>query len=75
MDYDEIKQGLKKLVDAKRQIAFTPDYREKATDQEALALLVSQHNEWDGEDIIKTFALALEDANFHDLADQVTKLI
>lgn len=56
---------LRLLIDRKKVEAFTPDYRDKATDEEALGIMVSVFLQWDGVAIMRTLAAALEDANFH----------
>lgn len=54
---------LKSLVARAKRDRFTPGY--KATDAEALGLLVAGYFQWDGVAILRTASRALEDANFH----------
>ena len=46
-----------------KKTSFIPSY--KATNEEALAMLISRHSDYDGASILEASALALEDANFH----------
>lgn len=66
---------LKKLIDAKKQSAFVDDYKDKATDEEALGLLIAGYFEWDGLAILKTLYSALEDANFHTENKTISDMI
>lgn len=56
---------------AKSEIWSNP---ETADDFETLGILVSKFAEWEGEPIIKAFLAALEDANFHSLAEKIETL-
>lgn len=53
--------------------SFVPGY--KASDEEAMGLLLSKYFEWDGLAILKAASDALEDANFHSENEVVLKLI
>ena len=55
---------LKQLIQDKKDTAFVDGY--KASDAEALGLLIAQHFEWDGEQIFQTMFCAMEDSNFHE---------
>ena len=55
---------LKQLIQDKKNTAFVDGY--KASDDEALGLLIAQYCEHDGEQIFRTMFYAMEDANFHD---------
>ena len=57
--------ALKQMIDRQKKDFFVPDYQNKATDEEALGLIVSHYFKWDGLAILKTLSNALEDANFH----------
>ena len=70
---DEIvAQVLPTLLDAIKQKAFVSNY--KATDEEALGVIVSKFTQWNAGAILAVTAEALEDANFDNLASQVDKL-
>lgn len=45
-----------------------------ADDHETLGILVSKFSKWEGETIVKTFLAALEDSNFHSLAEKIETL-
>lgn len=67
----------KKIVDLMlkniKAKSFVKGY--EASDEEAMALLVSKFFEWNGDAILKTASLALEDANFHKESGIVEALI
>ncbi|MCH1613516.1 MAG: hypothetical protein L7S72_09510 [Flavobacteriales bacterium] len=67
-----IQQVLPTLLTAIKSKAFVKDY--EASDEEALALIVSKFTKWDGDKILTVASEALEDANFHDLAEKVAIL-
>ena len=60
------------LLTAIKEKAFVKGY--KATDAEALGLVVSKYSQWDAGSILAVTSEALEDANFDDLAQQVDLL-
>jgi len=60
------------LLNAIKEKAFVNGY--KATDAEALGLVVSKFTQWDAGSILAVTSEALEDANFDDLAQQVDML-
>lgn len=62
------------IQDIKKE-CFVPEYQDKATDAEAMGLLVSKFFEWDGLQIMEAFTEALTDANFHTEAQQVQEMI
>ena len=64
-DKRTINERIKILIDEQKTSAFIPEYSEKATDQEALGIIISQYFEWNGLAILETLYNALEDANFH----------
>ena len=45
------------------------------SDAEAMGLLVSKFFEWDGVDILETSQVALEEADFHTEAGQVSDML
>lgn len=57
------------LLNAIKEKAFVDGY--KATDAEALGLVVSKFTQWDAGSILAVTSEALEDANFDDLAKKV----
>ena len=65
---------IKDLINEQIAQSFIQEYRNKATDQEGLGLLVSHYFEWCGDLIIETFCEALEDANFHTFRQEVLDL-
>lgn len=75
MDYDQVKEELTKVIEAKKDIAFIPEYKKLATDEEVLGLLVAQHLDWDGMAIMQVMFNALEDANFHTLNNKLGELV
>ena len=60
------------LLTAIKEKAFVKGY--KATDAEALGLVVSKYSQWDAGSILAVTSEALEDANIDDLAQQVDLL-
>jgi len=60
------------LLDAVKRKAFVKGY--KATDEEALGLVVSKFTKWNADAILTVTTEALEDANFSDLAVKVNSL-
>jgi hypothetical protein len=66
------KSGLETLIaEEKEKIWNDP---ETADDHETLGILISKFSKWEGETIIKTFLAALEDSNFHSLAEKIETL-
>lgn len=70
------RQLLADMVASIKENSFVKDY--KATDPEALGLLIARFFHWDGLSILRAAQYALEDANFHgesakvsDMADAV----
>tara|TARA_Y100001936_G_C15508486_1_gene376791 strand:+ start:212 stop:454 length:243 start_codon:yes stop_codon:yes gene_type:complete len=65
MSTDEIVNAvIPQLVTAIKEKAYVNGY--KATDAEALGLVVSKFCKWDRGDILNVACEALEDSNFHD---------
>ncbi len=62
---EKTRADLKALIDAQKQKSFVPEYRDKATDEEALGLMISKYFEWDGLAVLKVTYAGLEDSNFH----------
>lgn len=65
--------ALQALIEERKRRSFTDP--SQASDEEALGILISQHFQWDGYAIIRTFAEALTDANFHTEAEQALSWI
>lgn len=69
----------RELVDSLLEIvkmqSFVPEYRNKATKQEVMGIMVSKYFDWDGIRITETLIEALEDANFHSLAEKIREMI
>lgn len=60
------------LLTAIKEKAFVKGY--KATDAEALGLVVSKYSQWDAGSILAVTSEALEDSNFDDLAQKIDLL-
>jgi len=67
-----VAQVLPALLDAIKESAFVNGY--KATDEEALGLVVSKFTKWNAGAILAVASEALEDANFDSLASSVDSL-
>ena len=67
--------ALKNMIDRQKKDSFVPEYQDKATDEEALGLIVSNYFQWDGLAILKTLSSALEDANFHSENEKIQAMI
>lgn len=65
--------ALRKLIDERKQEHFTDP--SKASDAEALGVIISVFFEWDGIQILEAFEAALEDANFHTEAGLVSDML
>ena len=70
---DLIRVVIPKLLKAVKETAFVRGY--KASDEEALALVVSKYLKWDGEAIVKTFLDSLEDANYYEIRREIQALL
>lgn len=55
--------SLAEIITEQKLSSFTDP--STATDAEALGIAIASHFHWDGLAIMRTFAAALEDANFH----------
>lgn len=53
-------------VEAFKKATYKPEKVDEIEDAEVLGIMVSNYVEWDGAAVIRAFASALEDANFHD---------
>lgn len=63
---------LKALIDQQKATSFREP--EKASDEEALGILISQHLGWDGDAILQVAEAALTDANFHSEAAEIAAM-
>jgi len=71
----ENSELLKMLIKNQINKSFVELYRDQATDEQGLGLLISKYFKWDGLAILKTLYTALEDANFHTENKEIEKLI
>lgn len=60
---------LTKLAEQRAHTSFVQGY--KSTEEECIGLILATHFSWDGTAIMRAFASALEDANFHTEAAKV----
>jgi len=72
---DKMRAQLKEMIQAQIKTSFVPEYQAKATDQDALGLILAHYFEWDGLAILETMYRALEDANFHTENKNVEAMI
>lgn len=66
------KLAVKAILGRIKAESFTAGY--KATDAEAMGLLIASYFEWNGVAILRTAEAALEDANFHTESGIVSEL-
>lgn len=71
---DYILKRLKDLIELGRSTFYQPQYQANISDQEVLGVIVAKFCKWTGDQIVKTFLEALEDANYHTLSAQVEEL-
>jgi len=67
------KKAVQTILDKIKSESFVAGY--KATDAEAMGLLLSKYFDWNGVDILQTTYWALEDANFHTDNETIQVLI
>jgi len=72
---EEIKKEIKQLIEKVKKEVYTPEYQNKATNEETLGVIIAKYLGWDGHGIIEVTSSALEDSNFHTLNEQVLSLI
>ena len=65
--------NIQKLLSEQKKSSFVTGH--KASDSEAMGLIVAHHFEWDGIRILEALGYALEDANFHSENEVVQGLI
>ena len=73
METAEVKKAVGTVLEQIKKESFVDGY--KASDEEAMGLLVSKYFEWDGLSILRASHDALEDANFHSEAEVVDGLL
>lgn len=66
---------LKEIIKNRIKTSFVKEYQDKATDEEALGLVIADYFKWNGLAILKTLYNALEDANFHTANETIQVLI
>jgi len=62
----KVHKVLQPLIDELKKKIFTPEYREKATDEETLGIIVSKYCEWDVNKIKEVIDACKEDANIRE---------
>ena len=67
------RELIKKLLEIIKEDAFVKGY--EPSDVEVMSILVSSYFEWDGAKIADSMILALDDANFHTLAEKIQELV
>lgn len=68
-----IDQELQPLIEKVRNRAIMPDYRYKFSDYDVFGLIVSKYCRWDFNNLKTVMVSALEDSNFRDLTEEVSK--
>lgn len=62
---ETIKELVKKAIELKREVAFVPEYAQKASESEILGIIVAQYFRWSGREVAEVTYAGLEEANFH----------
>ena len=65
----DVYDAIEPLINRIRNESYVKGY--EATDAECVGLIVSKYFHWNGYEIGKVATEALEDANFHDLANKL----
>lgn len=65
---------LKELIKECKKDFYIQEYQDKASDTDALGILISQYFEWNGSEILKTAYSAFEDSNFHTFNEKMINL-
>lgn len=60
----EIEVSLRRIIELQKLNTFIKQYQSQATNEETLGITLAHFFEWGGESLYKTFASALEDANY-----------
>ena len=74
MTTQDIQEAVKPILAKIRTAAFVAEYRDQATDEECMGLLVSKYFEWAGKPILMALIEALEDSNYHKLTEAINEL-
>ena len=73
MEKEQVQAAIRPVLEQIKKESFVPD--DKASDTEAMGMLISKFFEWAGEDIMEAAYYGLEDANFHGEAKAVLDLM
>lgn len=68
-----VNRALSALLEKEATTIFVDGF--EVTDPETLGIVISCHYEWSGRRICEAFMYALEDANFHSLAEKVRECL
>ena len=70
---------ISKVATEKSLKSFTEDYQKNANAkdllEEGLGMALASWSEWSGDVLMRVFRAALEDANFHEEAEQVEQML
>lgn len=72
MNVEEVQALLRPALETIKKDSFNDDY--KATDEEAMGLLLSRFCQWDGVFILRSAEAGLEDSNFHTAAGRLGEM-
>lgn len=72
MESDQVRAAIQPMLDKIKNESFVKTY--KATDEEAMGLLLSKFAQWDGLFILRAAQYGLEDANFHGESETVCEM-
>ena len=70
---DIVRDLMPYVIKLVKETAYVDPNDPRATDADALGIIVAKYLKWDGCDIMETMFSALEDANFHDLNKRLLK--
>ena len=65
---------LKPLINAIIKERYVPEYQAGISDAEALGAMIASYFKWDGIQILNAMQYALEDANFHNINEQINTI-
>ena len=65
---------LKPLINATIKERYVPEYQAGISDAEALGAMIASYFKWDGIQILNAMQYALEDANFHNINEQINTI-
>jgi len=66
---------LSQAIAAKLQSYCSPGIKDSTSEESALGVLLAERSEWNGKKILQTALYALEDANYHNEALEVSLMI